>query len=103
MMKHPAQPPETTSETTVYPAKDKKQVQEGLTERPELDNQGWLIMTHLMAQGGFPSRRDVASAMGVHRASGASCPEGHLGPPQAGLPREQESPLAAQVAYLGGA
>ena len=38
MMKHPAQPPETTSETTVYPAKDKKQVQEGLTERPELDN-----------------------------------------------------------------
>ena len=46
MMKHPAQPPETTSETTVYPAKDKKQVQEGLTERPELDNQTAMNKTH---------------------------------------------------------
>ena len=46
MMKHPAQPPETTSETTVYPAKDKKQVQEGLTERPELDNQSAMSKTH---------------------------------------------------------
>ena len=46
MMKHPAQPPETTSETTVYPAKDKKQVQEGLTERPELDNQTAMSKTH---------------------------------------------------------
>ena len=62
-----------------------------------------LITTHLMARGGFPGRRDAAPAMGIHRASGASCPESHLGPPQAGPPREQESPLAAQVAYLGAA
>ena len=60
-------------------------------------------MTHLMARGGFPGRRDAASAMGVHRASGASCPESHLGPPQAGPAREQESSLAARVACHGAA
>jgi len=41
--------------------------------------------------------------MGVHRASGATHPESHLGPPQAGPPKEQESSLAAQVACLGAA
>ena len=60
-------------------------------------------MTHLMARGGFPGRRDVAPAMGVHRASGATHPESHLGPPQAGPLKEQESSLAAQVSCLGAA
>jgi len=31
--------------------------------------------------------------MGVHRASGATHPESHLGPPQPGPPKEQESSL----------
>ena len=37
MVKHPAQAPETTSETTLDPAKDKK-AQEPLTVQNELDN-----------------------------------------------------------------
>ena len=58
-------------------------------------------MTHLMARGGFPGTRDVAPAMGVHRASGATQQESHLGPPKAGPPKEQKSSLDAQVGGLG--
>jgi hypothetical protein len=47
----------------------------------------------------FPGRREAASAMGVHRASGATHPEIHLGPPKAG----RFSSLDKQVAYLGAA
>jgi len=41
-------------------------------------------MTHLMAHIGAPGRRDAASAMGVHRASGATHPAHRGGPPEAG-------------------